>query len=61
VDITTIGTKNLAAADAFVRYVLSPAGLALHRHGGYTLLTPTAFGDTAAIPAGIRHELGSTG
>jgi molybdate/tungstate transport system substrate-binding protein len=58
VDITTIGTTGLAAAEAFVRYVLSPAGLALHKRGGYTLLTPTAFGDTTAIPASIRRELG---
>jgi molybdate/tungstate transport system substrate-binding protein len=58
VDITTIGTTDLAAADAFVRYVLSPAGRALHKRVGYTLLTPTAFGDTAAIPAPIRRELG---
>jgi molybdate/tungstate transport system substrate-binding protein len=58
VEITTIGTKNAAAADAFVRYVLSPAGLALHKKGGYILLTPAAHGDMAAIPAAIRHELG---
>ncbi len=58
VDISTIGKTCLDAADAFVRYVLSPAGLALHKRGGYTLLTPTAFGDTAAIPAPIRRELG---
>ncbi len=58
VDISTIGKTCLDAADAFVRYVLSPAGLALHKRGGYVLLTPTAFGDTAAIPAPIRRELG---
>ena len=57
VDITTIG-KSDASANAFVAYVLSPAGLALHKTGGYTLLKPTAFGDTAAIPAQIRSELG---
>jgi molybdate/tungstate transport system substrate-binding protein len=57
-DITTTGTKDQAAADAFVSYVLSPAGLALHKAGGYTLLKPTAFGDTAAIPASIRKEIG---
>jgi molybdate/tungstate transport system substrate-binding protein len=56
--ITTIGTKDQAAADAFVAYVLSPPGLALHKAGGYTLLTPTAFGNTSAIPAGIKSELG---
>jgi molybdate/tungstate transport system substrate-binding protein len=57
IDITTIG-KSDAAASAFVAYVLSPAGLALHKTGGYTLLKPTAFGDTSAIPASIRSELG---
>jgi molybdate/tungstate transport system substrate-binding protein len=56
--ITTIGTKDQAAADAFVAYVLSPPGLALHKAGGYTLLTPTAFGNTSAIPASIKSELG---
>jgi molybdate/tungstate transport system substrate-binding protein len=57
VDITTIG-KPAPAAVAFVSYVLSRAGLALHQQGGYTLLTPTAFGDLSAIPAPIRRELG---
>ena len=56
--ITTIGTKDQAAADAFVTYVLSPAGLALHKQGGYTLLTPKAFGNTSAIPASVKSELG---
>jgi molybdate/tungstate transport system substrate-binding protein len=58
IDITTIGKTDQAAADAFVSFVLSPAGLALHKAGGYTLLKPTAFGDTSAIPAPIRSELG---
>ncbi|HLI37146.1 MAG TPA: extracellular solute-binding protein [Streptosporangiaceae bacterium] len=57
-DITTVGSTDKAAADAFVAYVLSKPGLALHKMAGYTLLTPTAFGDKAAIPAGIRQELG---
>lgn len=60
-DITTIsGAKDAAAGNAFVAYVLSPAGRALYaKQGGYTLLTPTASGDTSAIPASIRKELGS--
>jgi molybdate/tungstate transport system substrate-binding protein len=57
VDITVIGSKDQAAAGAFVAYVLSKAGLALHRRGGYTLLPPTAFGNKAAIPAAVRAEL----
>ncbi len=56
-DITTIG-KPSKAATAYVAYVLSKAGRALYARGGYTLLTPTASGDTAAIPAAIRNELG---
>jgi molybdate/tungstate transport system substrate-binding protein len=58
VDITTIGSADKAAADAFVAYVLSKAGLAAAKAGGYTLLTPTAFGDIRAIPAAVRSELG---
>ncbi|HXP20868.1 MAG TPA: extracellular solute-binding protein [Streptosporangiaceae bacterium] len=57
-DVTTIGTKDQAAADAFVKYLLSPAGRAVYQQGGYTLLTPTAFGAMSSIPASIRHELG---
>jgi molybdate/tungstate transport system substrate-binding protein len=56
--ITTIGTTDQAAADAFVAYVLSKPGLALHQQGGYTLLPPKAFGAASAIPASIKHELG---
>ena len=57
-DMTTIGTKDQAAADAFVKYLLSrPAGRSI-KQGGYTLLTPTAFGAMSSIPASIRHELG---
>ncbi len=57
-DITLIG-KPSPAARAYVRFVLSPAGRELYsRRGGYALLTPTASGDRAAIPAAIRGELG---
>jgi molybdate/tungstate transport system substrate-binding protein len=57
--ITTIGRNGLAAAGSFVAYVLSPAGRALLRHGGYVLLKPTVYGPGGAVPAVIRHELGS--
>ncbi len=57
IDITTIG-KPTTAGTAFVAYVLSPAGLALHKQGGYTLLTPTACGDTSSVPASVKSELG---
>jgi len=60
-DITTIsGAKDAAAGNAFVAYVLSPAGRALYaKQGGYTLLTPTLTGPASAVPASIRKEIGS--
>ncbi len=60
-DITTIsGAKDAAAGNAFVAYVLSPAGRALYKNqGGYTLLTPTLTGPASAVPAAIRKQLGS--
>jgi molybdate/tungstate transport system substrate-binding protein len=60
-DITTIsGAKDAAAGNAFVAYVLSPAGRALYaKQGGYTLLAPTLTGPASAVPASIRKELGS--
>jgi molybdate/tungstate transport system substrate-binding protein len=57
IDITMIG-KPTAAGTAFVKYTLSPAGLAQYKQGGFTLLTPTATGSTSDIPAAIRSELG---
>jgi len=58
IDITAIG-KPSTAGTAFVAYVLSPAGLALHKQGGYTLITPpTVVGDSRAIPASVKSELG---
>jgi len=61
IDITTIsGAKDAAAGNAFVAYVLSPAGRALYQNqGGYTLLKPTLTGPASAVPASIRKELGS--
>ncbi len=57
IDITTIG-KPTPAGIAFVKYVLSPAGLQLHKQGGYTLVTPQVFGDNSAVPAAVASELG---
>jgi molybdate/tungstate transport system substrate-binding protein len=59
-DITAIsGAKDAAAGNAFVAYVLSPAGRALYaKRGGYTLLTPTLTGPSSSVPASIRNELG---
>jgi len=57
IDITTIG-KPSSAGTAFVKYTLSPAGLALYKAGGFTLIKPTASGTTSAIPSSISSELG---
>jgi molybdate/tungstate transport system substrate-binding protein len=57
IDITTIG-KPSSAGTAFVKFTLSPAGLALYKAGGFTLIKPTAFGTTSAIPSAISSELG---
>ena len=52
--------KDAAAGNAFVAYVLSPAGRSLYaKQGGYTLLTPTLTGPASAVPASIRKEIGS--
>jgi len=56
-DITIIG-KPTPAGIAFVKYTLSPTGLALYKKGGFTLATPVVTGDTSAIPAPIKSELG---
>ena len=58
VDITIIGTPTPAAI-AFVKYTLSPAGLALYKAGGFTMITPTLTGSTSDVPAAIASELGS--
>ena len=54
-DITTIG-KPTPAGIAFVKYTLSPAGLAQYKTGGFTLLKPTVTG--TGVPAAITSELG---
>ena len=58
IDITSIGTPT-AAGTAFIKYTLSPAGLAQYKKGGFTLITPTVFGDKSAVPAAVQSELGS--
>ncbi len=57
IDITLIG-KPTAAGIAFVKYTLSAAGLAEYKQGGFTLLTPTVFGPTTAVPPQLYSELG---
>jgi molybdate/tungstate transport system substrate-binding protein len=58
IDITAIGTPT-PAAEAFIAYTLSPAGLAQYKAGGFTLITPTVVGDKTAVPAAVLSELGS--
>ena len=55
IDITIIG-KPTAASTAFVKYVLSPAGLAIYKQGGFTLFKPVVTG--TGVPAAISSELG---
>ncbi len=57
IDITIVG-KPTPAGTAFVKYTLSQAGLAQYKAGGFTLITPTVVGDSSAVPAAIRNELG---
>jgi molybdate/tungstate transport system substrate-binding protein len=57
IDITTIGTPT-PASEAFVAYTLSQPGLAQYKAGGFTMITPTVFGDKSAVPAPILSELG---
>ena len=57
IDITTIG-KPTDAGTAFVKFTLSPAGLALYKAGGYALLKPTVSGTASAVPSAISSELG---
>jgi molybdate/tungstate transport system substrate-binding protein len=57
IDITIIG-KPTDAGVAFVKYTLSPAGLALYKAGGFTVLTPTVTGSASSVPSAISSELG---
>jgi molybdate/tungstate transport system substrate-binding protein len=58
IDITIIGTPTPAAI-SFVKYTLSPAGLAQYKAGGFSLPTPKVFGSTSSVPPAISSELGS--
>jgi molybdate/tungstate transport system substrate-binding protein len=58
IDITIIG-KRTPAGTAFVQYTLSPVGRALYKKGGFTLFPLAVTGDSSAIPAAIKSELGS--
>ena len=57
IDITIIGTPTPAGI-AFVKYTLSPAGLAQYKQGGFSLPTPQVFGSASSVPSAISSELG---
>jgi molybdate/tungstate transport system substrate-binding protein len=58
IDITIIG-KPTDAGTAFVKYTLSPAGLAQYKAGGFSLPPVTVFGTKSSVPSAISSELGS--
>jgi molybdate/tungstate transport system substrate-binding protein len=57
IDITIIGTPTPAGI-SFVKYTLSPAGLAQYKQGGFSLPTPKVFGTASAVPSEVSSELG---
>ena len=59
VDVTSLGTRDAAAAQAFVAYVLSPPGRRAFERAGYELLTPRVLGDASTVPPGVRRALAS--
>ncbi|MFY9806577.1 MAG: substrate-binding domain-containing protein [Pseudonocardiaceae bacterium] len=60
----TVTVLNLAPdpapAAAFVRYLVSPAGAALLRQDGLTVLPLTLYGYPAAVPPELRSALPTT-
>ena len=50
-EATTLGTRDRAAAVAFIRYLLSPAGREILTHDGYSLVPLKILGAAAAAPA----------
>jgi molybdate/tungstate transport system substrate-binding protein len=58
IDITIIG-KPTDGGIAFVKYTLSPTGLAQYKEGGFSLPTRQVFGSASSVPSVISSELGS--
>lgn len=56
-DITILG-KPTAAAEAYVAYIVSHAGLQKFAQNGYKLLHVTVSGDKSAVPAAVAREVG---
>lgn len=60
VDATTIGTKDPAAAQSFIRYLLSSQGRNSIKKGGYSLLKPQLFGSNTNIASYIKAHFNSS-
>jgi hypothetical protein len=58
IDITIIG-KETPAGIAFVKYTLSPEGLAQYEASGFSLPAPKVFGSASSVPSAISSELGT--
>jgi molybdate/tungstate transport system substrate-binding protein len=50
---------NRSGAEAFVRYLLGPAGTRTLKRFGLTVLHPTLSGEAAAVPPGLRRAVGA--
>lgn len=48
------GAPHQTAAEAFIQYLFSPAGQAILKHHGLTILEPTLTGAASAVPAVLR-------
>jgi len=51
------GTPDAAAGQAFVHFVLSPAGQTIYRKEGFILTARVLYGDAKAVPADLRAQL----
>lgn len=51
------GSFDAKTANAFVQYLLSPAGLKILKSQGYQLTTSVVMGSRSSIPSRIRQEL----
>lgn len=65
VDITTLHqagatSGDVAAADAFAAYQLSPAGRAAYAKEGFSLLPNTLYGARRAVPSAVQRILTAT-
>lgn len=59
VDVTTIGSTDVAAAARFIAFQLRPKIRAAYKKAGYQLLRPTLHGDRRAVPAIVKRAVGA--